>query len=92
MRFKDLRRELGEILPEDHPFLKKFDQSLTPNMVISVDETTEEKTEEPYDPNKSYLQNLMARAVDLLDDWKRGIRDWSEVEPVLNEVRDEVQT
>lgn len=84
MSFKELRRDLQAILPEGHPFLKRFDESLTPNMVIAAEAKV-------HDPNESHLQRLIANVVDSVDDWKRGIRDWAEVEREINEMRDEVK-
>lgn len=34
---------------------------------------------------------LVAKLVDKIDDWRRGLRDWDEVEPILAKVRDEVK-
>jgi len=38
------------------------------------------------------LKELVADLVDKLDDYQRDVRDWSEVEPILNKVRDEVRS
>ena len=45
-----------------------------------------------YHPNASHLQSLLAQLVDKIDDWKRDICDWDEVEEVLAEARDEVES
>ncbi len=37
------------------------------------------------------LTEMVKKLVDKIDDWKRGLRDWEEVEPILNQVRDEVK-
>jgi hypothetical protein len=37
------------------------------------------------------VEEMVADLVDNIDDWKRGVRDWNEVEPHLVLVRDEVK-
>jgi hypothetical protein len=76
----DLRKELRAILPNDHPILKKLDQE--PEIPV---------IEDPEPRSDPYLRHLVARLVDTIDDWKRGIRDWAEVERELGTVRDEIK-
>jgi hypothetical protein len=37
------------------------------------------------------FKRQVSRLVDRIDDWKRGLTDWEEVERELNVVRDEVK-
>lgn len=80
----DLRRDLERILPENHPFFEKFDRAMTPAEPAEPEEKGEA------DGSTDYL-NLVEQVVGVvyaIDDWKRGIRDWDEVETKLNEVRE----
>lgn len=80
----DLRRDLEKILPQGHPFFESFDRATTPVMEI-----TKEEEAGPDDGSTDYL-NLVDEVVTIIhviDDWKRGIRDWDEVERALDEVR-----
>lgn len=72
-------RELRRILPESHPFFEKIKTELP-----------EESEEEEHDPNQGYTLGLLIAVVDTIDDWKRGIREWAEVESTLGAARAEI--
>ena len=55
MHLNELKEELKRVLPDDHPFLEKFN-AYTPQPDDSFDSL-----------------------VKVIEDWERGIRDWSEV-------------
>lgn len=69
----ELRKELEDILPDHHPFLDKFNKALSGN------------------ENRSFIVDAFGSfygLVDAIDDWKRGIRDWTEVEGHLADSRE----
>jgi len=74
MELHDLRRELAQALPASHPFLEKFDKFIGVIPTESQLTRTEEETQ-------------LFRILDALDDWKRGIFDWDDVERQIREVR-----
>jgi hypothetical protein len=85
MSLETTRRELTRILPEDHPFFERFDQLMVP----AEPKPPEEKGE--HDGSQDYLHLLedVIHVVQTIEDWKRGIRDWSEVEAALERVKKE---
>lgn len=85
MSLETTRRELTKILPENHPFFEKFDQLMVP----AEPEPPEERGE--HDGSSDYLNLLedVIHVVQTIEDWKRGIRDWAEVEKALDSVRQE---
>lgn len=77
----ELRKELEAILPKGHPFLMKFSDNR--DLVDSyVDGLLKSDTE--------HEDVVLARLVDAIDDWKRGVRDWVEVEAELEAAREEI--
>ncbi len=81
MELDALRADLVKALPPSHPFLEKFDKfiGLVPKESQELESLTE--TEE-----ESQLQRIL----DALDDWKRGIYDWEEVEREIRDIRENV--
>ncbi len=65
---KDLREELESLLPKNHPFLEKL--------------TSDHDTVDTVDP-EAIDNEILVRLITMIDDWKRGIRDWAEVENEL---------
>lgn len=78
MELQELR-ELRKVLPENHPIFEKLTTK------------SEESDEETYDPAASFDNSMLVSVVNVIDDWKRGIRDWMEVERILVEARSELQ-
>jgi microcystin degradation protein MlrC len=74
MELQDLRRELQQALPASHPFLEKFDRFI--GLLPSTSQLTPAEEE-------AQLYSIL----DALDDWKRGIFDWEDVEHRIREVR-----
>lgn len=69
---KDLKEELESLLPKNHPFLEKL--------------TSDHDTVDPEsidNESLSYEIEILGRLIAMIDDWKRGIRDWAEVENEL---------
>lgn len=81
---QELRKELETILPKDHPFLKKLNYIPTG----ADGEELIEEVEILGDPD--HMNELLARLIWMIDDWKRGIRDWSEVENELVYAREAI--
>ncbi len=81
---QELKKELETILPKDHPFLKKLNHIPTG----ADGENLIEEVEILGDPD--HMTEVLARLIWMIDDWKRGIRDWSEVENELVYAREAI--
>lgn len=85
MSIPDACAKLASALPKDHPVVKEVVGLLLEYQkleeadnieLVSVRETLEQTRE---------IAAANERVIDVLEDWRRGIRDWAEVEDALKD-------
>lgn len=83
MEIAEFRRTLRKFIPAEHPLLEDLDSLQFPEDSEDILDPIDQSSNDLYDP----LNNL----VDIIEDWKRGIRDWFEVERELAIAREELR-
>ncbi len=87
MTTEELQIELKRVLPVQHPFIRCFEE----HVGLIGEHQANEAAKALHDEYVEQVdhEQILNRLVRTLEDWRRGIRDWDEVESELIDVQNQ---